>query len=433
MKYSNQIARRQWLGVMLLMCVSLSSHALGVAPNTLVSNTASISYSVGGVGQTAIESSPTGNSTGGVGLGTATTFYVDTKVDVSVAVQDAALVQVAAGATASVTTYRVYNNSNATFDFSLTATDLDTGATWANSGQLDTTPTATEALTSVTAYWDVNGNGIYEVGTDTITHINSLAVDDGSLATYATVFVVASVPAGYADGEIAMVSLAALARTDDGAATLGGALTETAGAGTLDNTGGTVADVVFADAATTYDVTARDATDTDRSGYIVTSAQISIQKTVANYWWHVDGLGNATVANPQSIPGAYVRYTIVVSNNAAATGSAVLGTIADTLAATNLAIDPDLIASGTGAATSAPGSGFSVTYTTATARTGAGAATYYTTTSSADGLDHDGSATGGAITATMSTLLPADAGNGYVVGELKPGDDVTIIFNAIVQ
>lgn len=428
MRNSNLPGFRQWLGVVMLMCASVSAHAIGTTTNTPVSNRASISYSVGGVAQTPIDSSPTGNTIPGAGADT--TFYVDTKVDVNVDEQGAVLIQTAAGVTAAVTTFRVYNNSNASFDFQLTATDLDSGATWPAGN--DTTPTATEALTSVTAYWDVNGNGTYEPGTDNITHINSLAVDDGSLSTYATVFVVASIPGGYADGEIALVDLSATARTDDAAATLGGALTETAGAGTLDNTGGTVADVVFADAVTTYDAAARDATDTDRGGYEIVSAQISIQKTVANYWWHIDGLGNASVANPQSIPGAYVRYTITVSNDVAATGSATLTTISDTLVAT-LAIDPDLVASGTGAASNAAGDGFSVTYTTATARTGAGVASYYTTTSSADGLDHDGSATGGNITATMTTLLPADAGNGYVAGELKPGDSVTIIFNAIIQ
>ncbi|HEY6010389.1 MAG TPA: hypothetical protein VIX18_02880, partial [Nitrospirota bacterium] len=56
---------------------------------------------------------------------------------------------------------------------------------------------------------------------------------------------------------------------------------------------------------------------------------------------------------------------------------------------------------------------------------------YYTTTSTADGIDHSGGATGGTITATMTTVLPAEGG--YAAGELKPGDSVTITFNAIVQ
>jgi hypothetical protein len=57
---------------------------------------------------------------------------------------------------------------------------------------------------------------------------------------------------------------------------------------------------------------------------------------------------------------------------------------------------------------------------------------YYTTTSSADGVDHNGVNPGGSITATMATVLPVE--NAYTTaGELKPGDSVTITFNAIVQ
>src|SRR5688572_3091266 len=52
--------------------------------NTAITNRATVNYSVGGQAQALIESSPTGNTTPGAGLGVNTSFVVDNLVDFTV-------------------------------------------------------------------------------------------------------------------------------------------------------------------------------------------------------------------------------------------------------------------------------------------------------------------------------------------------------------
>ena len=420
-----------WIGGLLFMAASVSVHAAGTLAGATISNSATINYSVGGVGQTGIESSPTGNSV--PGSGSTTDIVVDNKVIVTVAeITDGsaivtpgqAIPAAASGLTVPALSFTVTNGGNEHQDYVLTAANL------ATTSNIPFTVAATDtddATAPFELYLDVNTDNQYTEGTDTIlpTSAGSYYLDEMAPDEVRRVLVVAAIPGTLTDGDIAGVSLVATTRDGNGAAALG-ALT-TNDDGTADNPA--AIDVVFADVAGADDTTgARDGEHSDRDAFAVASAQISIQKTVSTIWWNPAGTGNATVANPKAIPGAYVQYTVVISNAGAATASATLTTITDTLPAT-LAIDPDLIAAGTGNATNAAGDGFSATYTTATARTGAGTATYYTTANDADGVEHNA----GVITATMTTVLPADAGNGYVVGELKPGDTVTLVFNAIVQ
>lgn len=433
MKIFNQTRLWSLIGVLVLFSASMSAQAAGTLAGATISNTATIDYSVGGVGQTGIESAPAGNSTPGVGNGTATDFIVDNKVIVTVAeITDGAasaapaqaIPAAASGATVSALSFFVTNGGNEHQDYVLTAANLAAAQT-----APFTVPVTddSDVTTPFELYLDVNSDNQYTEGTDTIlpTSAGSYYLDEMAPDEVRRVLVVAAIPGALVDGNVSVVSLTATTRDGNGAAALG-ALT-TNDDGTADNPA--AIDVVFADVAGTDDTTgARDGEHSDRDAFIIASAQISIQKTVNTIWWNPAGTGNATVANPKAIPGAYVQYTVVISNAAAAADSATLTTITDALPAT-LAIDPDLIAAGTGNATNAAGDGFSVTYTTATTRTGAGTAVYYTTANDADGVEHNA----GAITATMTTVLPADAGNGYVAGELKPGDTVTLVFNAIVQ
>jgi hypothetical protein len=70
---------------LLTLGAALACHealAVGTASGTTdVGNLATIDYSVGGVAQLEIESSPTGNNTPGAGNGTAMTFTVDNMVE----------------------------------------------------------------------------------------------------------------------------------------------------------------------------------------------------------------------------------------------------------------------------------------------------------------------------------------------------------------
>jgi len=386
--------------------LSLSAYALGTASGQTVDNQSSLSFSVGGVGQTAVWS--TGNTAiaGGSG-GTLTRFLVDNKVIVTVAESGGTATTGAPGQTLVATTFTVTNTGNTVQDYGLaSANELAGQVLFADTDDADVT---------LTAIYEEDGTTVgFQSAEDTVvTYLDEVLVD-----TTRTVYIVVTIPGALVDTNFAIVSL--VATTEDGVSAGEGAVT-TNDNGTLDDV--TAVDVVFADVAGTDDA-ATDGIHSDRDAYLVGSAQISVSKTVSSLWWNDAGLGNATLANPKAIPGAYLQYTVTIANAVGASASATLTTITDTLVGT-LAHDPDLIAAGTGLAESVAGSGFSVTHAGTTR--GTASPSYYTTASDADGVE----LAAGVVTATFATVLPVEAG--YTAGELKPGESVSVIFNVIVQ
>lgn len=283
----NRSLRKLGLAVMAAGSLAIwqQAYAAGTAANTSINNKATVSYTVGSVVQTPIESSPTGNSTAGVGNGTNTAFVVDNKIDLTVVEVGATATIVTPGQTLAVTTFTVTNTGNSPQGYQLLLTNLTGGTLF---GGTDNTDVAALAW-----FVDSNANGSYQAGVDTATAIDTLAAD----ATI-TVFGVVTVPGTATNNQFANVRLRATA-ADPGTngATL---VTETAGA----DTAGTV-DVVFA--------------DTDRNGwqeaddqYAVQSAALAVAKasSVVN-----DPINGAT--NPKAIPGAYVEYAITMTNTGA--------------------------------------------------------------------------------------------------------------------
>ena len=267
--------------------------------------------------------------------------------------------------------------------------------------------------TGVSVFVDANANGTYESGTDTAIFVDELAAGASS-----TVFVVANIPAVQANGDAALVSLTATAKVGGTAGgPIGGALTETAGA----NTAGV--DIVFAD-GTGSDDGSRDAAYSARDGYLVSSAIISVAKTATLLCDPVNG-----ITNPKNIPGAIVRWTVTVSNSGAATASATLATITDTLDANTthdvgLRVPADAATCIAGAGTS----GFKIVSSVG-ARTLGGAAGVMTNAADADGA----TIAGQAVTIDYSTALPVSGGTGHAAGELKIGESATVTFNVIVN
>src|ERR1700761_7896486 len=98
-------------GVLLSLFTANTFAATNTAPNTTISNTATVNYSVNSVAQTAIGSSPTGNSSG---AGTPTTFLVDDKLALTVTAVGTADVNVTPGQTGAVLAFTVTNVGNAT-------------------------------------------------------------------------------------------------------------------------------------------------------------------------------------------------------------------------------------------------------------------------------------------------------------------------------
>lgn len=255
--------------------------AAGTTAGSTIANTATVNYQVGGVSQAAI------NATNNI--------IVDRRVNLTVAEVGNATTSVAPGQTNRVTTFTVTNTANATLDLGLSVAQQAGGA--ASHGGTDSYD-----VTAPTIYVDTNANGIYDAGTDTaLTYLDEIAAD----ATR-TIFIVANIPAGQANGAIADVALVAQAREAGGAGAQGAVVTETAGA----NTAGM--DTVFGDGAGTNDV-ARDGQHSDDDDYTVAAPVLTVTKQSRP----VSDPFNGTT-NPKMIPGATVEYCIIVTNAAGA-------------------------------------------------------------------------------------------------------------------
>jgi len=290
-----------WLPVIaLLWGVSFSAHALGTASTTSITNRATINYDVGTTAQTPIESSPAGNTTSGVGNGTDTAFVVDNRVDLSLAEVGATFTTGAPGEAGLVTTFSLTNEGNTVQDYSFAAVNAATGIgpLFGNTDDSD--------VTIDNIFVESGATVGYQVGQDTATFVDELAAD-GTVAVY----VLATIPAASIDSNYAIVDLTATTR-DGGAGGQGAVTTATAGADTAG------VDVVLADGFDDGGAGGLDGDTTDgvndgaftaQDAYLVASALITVTKTSAVISDPIN-LG----VNPKRIPGAVVRYTVVVTN-----------------------------------------------------------------------------------------------------------------------
>lgn len=255
----------------LLSALTGTAWAAGTPANTDIDNTATISYSVGTVSQTPIESSEAGNSTPGAGAGTATTFKVDKKIDMLVTTGSA--VNVVPGATSQAITFTLENQGNSTENFDLAATQVAAGDQFDTTGCSITAPAALPVSLTADA-------------TQSVTVECDIPASSGTVTNGAT-------------------SLIDLKATING-------VTETAGA----DSAGTV-DVVFADdTGTTTDGSDRNGQHSATNTYTVNTADITVQKTSAVTKMSINGSDVTT--NPKRIPGATIEYSILVSNAASA-------------------------------------------------------------------------------------------------------------------
>jgi hypothetical protein len=333
------------------ICLLIGSlFALAGAPSAFanagdtISNIATINYSVGGVAQTAIESSPTGNTTAGVGSGTATTFVEDRVVNFTVA--EAGTIGYATanpGQNDVALQFTVTNNSNQTLDFLLRAvdTDLDTH----NGGAADSFD-----ATGVQVFVESGVTAGYQAAQDTGIYVDELA-EGGSQ----TVYIIGDIPAGATDSQTAGYALVAQVAQGSAAATQGAAITNddnnnispagtysngatVVAAGTANNVADNTATVqtVFNDPAggnvedrnstgAAQDA-ARNGQASDSDAYEVNAAILTVTKTSSVISDPVNG-----TTNPKSIPGAIVQYTVTIVNGAGGSTAQSVA-IADSLA-----------------------------------------------------------------------------------------------------
>jgi len=269
--------------------MSAGAFAGGTAPGTDITNQATLNYKVGATDQPAVTSD---GDTGTAG-NQATTFKVDRKVDLTMVNNGGATV--------------VPNSNDQVLPFTLTNTGNDThGYLLSTIAGVDDTDDDFD-MGTVRIYVDVNNNGTYESGTDTL---YTAATNVGDLAPDASInlLIVANTPGTVADTETSLYHLLAQA-------TKAGTTTPTAETAGADDTA--TVDTAFADAAGSAGAGTDDALDGIHSAsgtYTVQSASMVITKTsqVTD-----DGFGT-TAPNAKAIPGATVTYTLSIANNGSA-------------------------------------------------------------------------------------------------------------------
>lgn len=269
--------------------------AAGTASGVTISNIATVNYEVGGLGQTAILSSPLGDTPTGIN----TDFVVDNKVDLTVANLDGGTITVAPGSTVRVLTFSVTNDGNTPQGYLLSVVD---GALAIPMG-----PPVEIWIDDPSGLFP----GVYDLA-DTlyVAATNAGDLDPNTLTPLVdavmTVFIVADTPIAAVDATVDNYSL--LATTTN----LGTAVV------TVDTVANTAAgvEVVFVDAAgTAAGDAANDGTHSDTGSYTVASATLTVTKSAVV----LDIFGGSF-----AIPGSTVTYTITVANTGGTAATSVV-------------------------------------------------------------------------------------------------------------
>jgi uncharacterized repeat protein (TIGR01451 family) len=278
---------------------SVPALAGGTLAGSSVTNTATVNYNVGTVARTANDTD---------------TFVVDRRIDLVVDETDGVATTVAPGQTGAITTFTVQNTSNAIMDFALSTVQPAGGASTFGAF------TDNYNGTNVLLFRDTNNNGTYEAGTDLavpqsggVYYIDELGID----AT-ARIFVLADIPTTQVADDVAVIRLVATTRDGGVAGTMGAVTTASAS-----NTA--AMDTVFADDDDIVGA-ARDGIDSDSDDYRVAAANLLVGKSST--------ITSDPIAGTPDfhIPGAVIRYCIVVRNTGTSAATAV--NLADTLPTT---------------------------------------------------------------------------------------------------
>jgi len=302
------------LSIVASLLLGSQAYALGTDAGTDITNSATLSYKAGGVDQPDVTSNTD-------------TFKVDKKIDMVLSTDDSTQVEVTPGQEDRITSYTFKNEGNANQKFKFEVANLPNGEEAdyntkkdnddVNNLEIQCTYTDGSG-SSQTAGWD--SSFVIEIKEDT----------EASCEVRADIKTAAD---GGEDGDIMNVELKATAYKDDGSAPE----EETTGADTQDSV-----DIVFADGESvangansglgdtaaddnsTKGDTAGDGIEVARSGYIIKTPILSVNKTSCPV---SDPVNNTD--NPKRIPGAIVRYMFDIKNTGSSDASGV--TLKDTL------------------------------------------------------------------------------------------------------
>ena len=309
MKSIKQLRRARLAVVALgLIGASPAAFAVGTDFGTDITNTASVNYSVSGVPQTVINSSPTGNSTPGAGAGAPTTFEVDKKIIFVAEETNGAATVTSPGLTQVVTVFRVTNTSNGSQDYRIAADNVQPVPVVNIFGRVDAFDMSNFTLhVSAAACNTATMTTPTFAGEAAATHIEQLPED---ACRY--VFVRSDTPVSptAANGLASTIRLVVTATTD-----ASNGVTAEAESGVADNPA--VVDVVFAEAGVLNGNVVEDGISMAFDQYFV--GTLTVTKTAA-----VISDGFSPAGQAKAIPGAVVEYTISVQNNGLVTSGAAL-------------------------------------------------------------------------------------------------------------
>jgi len=273
----------------IMLLTTLEVSAGGTAAGTSVDNSASLSFSVGGVAQTAVNSNTD-------------TFVVDKKVDFVLTNNDADQVLVVPGDTGKITTWSITNEGNLAQKFTFSAAQLTGGETIY--GDADTKDS--EALT-------------VEYSTDGGSTWNALTTLEIAIDNTVSIQIKTDIDSTRVDGDVMNIKLEAVA-VDAG----GSAEVATSGADTASSV-----DVVLAEAAGATGDAKENGTFVVWGGYVVNAPNLSLTKSSCA----LEDIVNGVSANAKRIPGATVLYLLDIHNSGTTTDATDV-TISDTLAVT---------------------------------------------------------------------------------------------------
>ncbi len=302
-----------------LFAGTASAAAVGTPTGTPITNLATVSYTVNSVSQTPIGSSSTGNTSG---AGTATSFVVDTKLNIVVTTIDTQEVTVTPGQVAAVMVFQVSNQGNSTQGVNFTTVQEPSVTT---ADPFNVTLKDDFDPSSETVFVSQGNTNTYNSTNDTAHSLFSLASGSSNY-----VFIVSSIANTQLDGDIAVEALVGTVAATGATYAAGAGLSIASDQHALTWTPGT-AQQIFADAAGTDDI-ALDGKSSSRDAYLVKSAKLTIMKTAAVV---SDPTCNAACVTgggvAHAIPGAVMKYTITVANTGTTAATGV--TLADSLQA----------------------------------------------------------------------------------------------------
>src|SRR5688572_177897 len=182
------------------------ANAQGTLAGTSINNRATVNYSVGGLAQAPIESSPTGNVTPGVGAGANTSFLVDNRINLSVSEVSGNATVVTPGMVGQVLAFTVANSGNSPQGYQLALSEEVGTVLFGN------TDNAQFGLANLVIRVDEDPSGGNGTGNDAYDGTESAtAIDVLNPGQSITVFVLANptVPLTLINGNITNINLQA--------------------------------------------------------------------------------------------------------------------------------------------------------------------------------------------------------------------------------